>query len=313
MQSRPVFELEVMGKKLWLGVRTLVMGVLNVTPDSFSDGGLYLNPDRAVARGIEMARQGADWIDVGGESTRPGSRPVSAEEEARRVLPVIHGLRRKLRAIPLSIDTTKALVAEQAARAGASVVNDVSGLRFDARLAEVAARRRMPLVLMHLRGRPETMQRRPFVRSIWRSIQRGLEWSIEQAVAHGVERWQLILDPGLGFGKSRTQNYEILAGLGRLQSFRLPILVGTSRKSFVRAAVLGEGIRSAPRRRESAFFGPPGRTANPALSSLELGDAAAVAAAILNGAHIVRIHDVEHVLPAVRMADAIAAAASRSR
>jgi dihydropteroate synthase len=313
MQSRPVFELEVMGKKLRLGARTIVMGVLNATPDSFSDGGLYLDPDVAVARGIEMVRQGADWIDVGGESSRPGSRPISAEEEARRVLPVIRGLRRRLSSVPISIDTTKALVAEQAARAGANVVNDISGLRFDARLAEVAARRRLPLVLMHLRGRPETMQQKSFVRSIWRSIQGGLEWSIRQAAAHGVERRQLIIDPGLGFGKSRTQNYAILADLGRLQSFRLPVLVGTSRKSFVRAAVRGEETGSAPRRREPMFLRPPGETASGALSSLELGDAAAVTAAILNGAHIVRVHDVEHMIPAIRLADAIAAAANRRR
>ncbi len=164
---------------------------------------------------MELARQGADWIDVGGESTRPGAQPVSAEEELRRVLPVIRGLRRKLPRVPISIDTTKAEVAEQALDAGANILNDVSGLRFDPRLAEVARRYRAPLVLMHLRGRPETMQRQPFARDIWRSLPTGFETSIRRALAAGVDRSQLILDPGLGFGKSRRQNYEILAGLGK--------------------------------------------------------------------------------------------------
>ena len=166
------------------------MGVLNVTPDSFSDGGVYLNPDRAIEHGLEMAAQGADWIDVGGESTRPGSKPIPAEEEFRRVLPVIRGLSSQLRKLrqraAISIDTTKAEVAEQAVRAGASIINDVSGLRFDPRVADVARRHRTALVLMHLRGRPETMQQGPFARSIWRSLSRGLARSVRQALDCGV-------------------------------------------------------------------------------------------------------------------------------
>lgn len=306
MRHRPQFEIRVGRRRVRLGERTLVMGVLNVTPDSFSDGGRYLDPARAIQHGLELARQGADWIDVGGESTRPGSKPVTAEEELARVLPVISGLRRrldersrgKLAAGPLaiSIDTTKAAVAEAAIAAGATIINDVSGLRFDPRLAEVAARYRTPLVLMHLRGRPATMQQPPFARSIWRSIRRGLTSSIHKAQARGVRRAQLILDPGLGFGKTRRQNFEILAGLKRLRSFRLPILVGSSRKSFVRAIVAGEevGERSALSREGEA---------------LRYGDAAAVAGAILAGAHIVRVHDVASVMPAVRIADAILTAA----
>ncbi len=299
MNRRPFFELEVMGRKLRLGERTLIMGVLNTTPDSFSDGGLYADPAAAIARGIQMAKQGADWIDVGGESTRPGSSAVSAEEEMERVLPVIQGLRRKLGATPISIDTTKASVARQAVRAGANILNDVSGLRFDEDLAEVAALHRLPLVLMHLRGRPRNMQQRPFARSIWRSLQEGLATSIERALSRGVRRKQLILDPGLGFGKSRSQNYEILAQLSRLQSFRLPILVGSSRKSFVRAVVYGEDDLRRSERRKKAESAP---------ALLPFGDAAGVVAAILNGAHIVRVHDVELMLPALRVADAIAAA-----
>jgi dihydropteroate synthase len=307
MKTRPHFEISVMGRKVRLGARTLVMGVLNATPDSFSDAGLYLDPAAAIARGVEMARQGADWIDVGGESTRPGSRPVSAEKECARVLPVIKGLRRKLPAIPISIDTTKALVAERAIESGAAVLNDISGLRFEPRIADLARASGAPLILMHIRGRPRDMQQRPFARSIWRSLEEGLARSIERALAHGVRRRQLILDPGLGFGKTRMQNFEILAHLDRLQRFSLPILAGSSRKSFMRAIVSGEGLvaeASAKGRRTRAA----GLSDKKLLSSLPFGDAAAVAIAILNGAHIVRVHDVEQIVPAVRIADAVAEA-----
>ncbi len=254
MNPRPLFDLDVSGRKVTLGERTLLMGVLNVTPDSFSDGGLYFAPERAIQRGVQLVRQGADWIDVGGESTRPGSQRISAEEELRRVLPVIRGLRRKLHSVPISIDTTKAEVAEQALRAGANILNDVSGLRFEPRLAEVARRYRAPLILMHLRGRPETMQQKPFAQDIWRSLTEGLETSLRRALAAGVSRSQIILDPGLGFGKSRRQNYEILAGLERLQRFRLPILVGSSRKSFLQAIVAGEGFEPSPAEATSGRF-----------------------------------------------------------
>jgi dihydropteroate synthase len=290
------------------------MGALNVTPDSFSDGGLYLDPARAVEHGLELARQGADWIDVGGESTRPGSQPISAQEELRRVLPVIQGLRRKLRSTPISIDTTKAEVAEKAVQAGASILNDVSGLRFDPRLADVARRHETALILMHLRGRPETMQTRPFVRDILQSLDRGLSCSLQRALSAGLRRSQLILDPGLGFGKSRFQNYEILAQLGRLRRFGLPILVGSSRKSFVQAIAAGAGFHAAtghgPRsKRGAAAYWPmienlKGQQA----PALQLGDAAAVVTSILAGAHIVRVHDVAAILPAVRIADAVLAA-----
>jgi len=310
MKIRPHFEISVMGRKVRLGERTLIMGVLNSTPDSFSDGGLYLDPAAAIRRGVEMARQGADWIDVGGESTRPGSRPVTAEEELERVLPVIKGLRRRLPAVPISIDTTKALVAERAVEAGAAILNDVSGLRFEPRLANVARAGGCPLILMHIRGRPRDMQQRPFAHSIWRSLEEGLERSIRRALAHGVRRRQLILDPGLGFGKTRAQNFEILAGLDRLQRFRLPLLVGSSRKSFVRAIVSGEGLvqRSSAKGRRSQTVPFAGKKL---LTSLPFGDAAAVTAAILNGAHIVRVHDVEQIAPAVRIADAVAQSSHR--
>ena len=350
MNVRQEFQIDLNGRSVVMGGRTLIMGVLNVTPDSFSDGGRYFEPDRAIQRGVELAREGADWIDVGGESTRPGAQPVSAEEELRRVLPVIRGLRRKLPGVPLSIDTTKAEVAQQALGAGANILNDVSGLRFDLRLAGVARRHSAPLILMHLRGRPETMQRKPFARDIWRSLISGLETSIRRALRAGVKRSQLILDPGLGFGKSRRQNYEILARLDKLQRFRLPILIGASRKSFVQAVVAGEGLSPSSPQRPGAGYWPmagahptvrdaasartatsnmrdrrhpaamgqleelrPGKSpgcretleGNPAL--LVTGDAAAVVAAILGGAHIVRVHDPGYILPAVRVADALLA------
>ena len=311
MYLRPLFQIEIGRRKVSLGERTLIMGALNVTPDSFSDGGLYLDPAKAVAHGLELAKQGADWIDVGGESTRPGSRPVSAEEELKRVLPVIRGLRRKLPKTPISIDTTKAEVAELAIAAGANILNDVSGLRFDRRLAEVARRYQAPLTLMHLRGRPKTMQSKPFARDILRSLRRGFESSIERALAAGLRRSQLIIDPGLGFGKSRFQNFEIVAHLGNLRSFELPILAGTSRKSFVQAIASGAGLHAAAHSGTrsgggGAAYWPLARERRD--EALLAGDAAAVVACILAGAHIVRMHDVAGVLPAVRIADAVLAA-----
>ncbi|HEV2233388.1 MAG TPA: dihydropteroate synthase [Terriglobia bacterium] len=342
MILRRKFEMKIGGHKVRLGERTLIMGVLNVTPDSFSDGGRFLNPQRAIEHGLKMARQGTDWIDVGGESTRPGSHPVPAEEELRRVIPVIQALHHEMPALPISIDTTKAEVAEKAVRAGATIINDVSGLRFDPELTGVARRHGTPLILMHIRGRPLTMQRRPFARSIWRSVSTGLAWSIHTALRSGVSRSQMIIDPGLGFGKTRLQNFEILAELERLNMFHLPILVGTSRKSFVQAIVAGEEFAQragAPGHSPAHAAPSPAiegsgqvlkgdatksvtKSANKSLwaltgmgresdSQLFLGDSAAVAASILAGAHIVRIHDVESILPAVRIADAILNARSR--
>ncbi len=281
MDPRRIFKLRVGGRSLRLGERALVMGIVNATPDSFSDGGQYLDPGRAIAHGLELAKQGADWIDVGGESTRPGAEAVSVEEELRRVLPVVRGLHRKKPSLVISIDTTKAEVAEAAVRAGASIINDVSGLRFDPRIADVARRYKTGLILMHSRHTPRTMQKLPFARFVWRSVRTGLPRSIRCALAAGVKRSQLIIDPGLGFGKSRDQNFEILADLRRLQEFRLPILVGTSRKSFVRNLGARHGV------------------------PLQAADAAAVVVSILGGAHVVRVHDVAAMMPAVRIADAV--------
>ena len=295
------------------------MGILNVTPDSFSDGGLYFHPANAIRHGLSLAQEGADWIDIGGESTRPGALPISTAEEIRRVTPVIHGIRARLPNLPISIDTTKADVAEQAVRAGASILNDISGLRFDPGIAQVARIHQLPIVLMHLRGRPATMQRKPFVKSIWRSLNQGLGVSVRRALSLGIRRSQLILDPGLGFGKSRRQNFEILANLHRLQRFGLPILAGASRKSFIQAVASGAGMAPGPEtpgpvwpltksaQRQKAS-GPQSLSTRRTLKSddnmlMDSADAAMAAVAILSGAHIIRVHNVRAVLPAVRLAD----------
>jgi dihydropteroate synthase len=308
MTRRPIFTLRVAGRRIRLGERTLMMGVLNVTPDSFSDGGLYLDSRSAIEHGLEMARQGADWIDVGGESTRPGSQPITVEEELDRVLPVIRGLHRRLPSLPLSIDTTKSAVAREAVRVGAAIINDVSGLRFEPALGDVARQERTPLVLTHLRGRPQTMQQPPFAQSIARSLGRGLAQSVHRAMARGVDRSQIVIDPGLGFGKTRRQNFEIIAALDRLQRFGLPILVGSSRKSFIQAVAAGEPIE--PRQAKKHSRGPwklmsMSRSGTEPPLTLQIGDAAALVAAILAGAHVVRVHDVAAMMPAVRIADAI--------
>jgi dihydropteroate synthase len=297
-----------------LGRRTLIMGVVNVTPDSFSDGGLYLEPQHAVAQALNLVREGADWIDVGGESTRPGAKPVPVEEELRRVLPVIREVQRKLPAVPISIDTIKAVVAEEAMRAGAAIINDISGLRYDRQIAEVARRYKAPLILMHMRGRPETMQQKPFAKTIWQSLRSGLQRSIRRALVAGVSRSQLIIDPGLGFGKTRRQNFQILARLDRLREFRVPMLVGTSRKSFVQAVAAEEGL-DIPRARKGrrTMWPLSAKRSGDGPPELMGADAAMVTASILAGAHIVRVHDVRAVMPAVRIADALIEAAKNAR
>jgi dihydropteroate synthase len=267
--------------RLVLGERTLVMGVLNVTPDSFSDGGRYISPQKAIRQALEMQRAGADILDIGGESARPGARGVTAEEEWQRLEPVFRGLRKKLK-IPISIDTVKTEVAEKALKAGARILNDISGLRVDPDLATLAKKKNVPLILMHIRGTPRDMQKKPFAKNIWRSLEPGLEWSVRQALQAGVKRSQLVIDPGIGFGKTAAQNLEILRGLRRLEKFRLPVLIGTSRKTFVGTVLNGA---------------PP--------SERLWGTAATVTAAILNGAHIVRVHDVKEMVQVVRLSDAV--------
>jgi dihydropteroate synthase len=287
MFRRRKFKLRLPSRTLVLGERTLVMGVLNVTPDSFSDGGLFFDVDVAVARALEMEHAGADLIDIGGESTRPGSQGVSAEEELRRILPVLKELRGKIK-IPISVDTSKSEVAEAAAAAGAEILNDVTALRNDPRIAEVARRRKLPLILMHMRGEPRTMQKGPFARDVVRDVLAGLRAAIAIASRAGVAKSQVIIDPGIGFGKNYSQNFELLARLPELAKLGFPILVGTSRKSFIGRALEGSARGSA------------------AKSDRTWGTAATVAASILQGAHIVRVHDVAEMAEVARVTDVLA-------
>ena len=210
MFERKKFRLRLPSRTLVLGERTLVMGVLNVTPDSFSDGGVYLDADAAVARALEIERAGADILDIGGESTRPGSQGISAAEEMRRIIPVLEKLRGRLR-IPISVDTSKSEVAEAAAYQGAEILNDVTALRADPRLADIARRRKLPLILMHMRGDPRTMQKKPFARNVLRDVSAGLRHAVAIARRAGIAKSQIVLDPGIGFGKSAAQNFDAVA------------------------------------------------------------------------------------------------------
>lgn len=277
------------------------MGILNVTPDSFSERGAYFDRRAAIARGLEMEREGADILDIGGESTRPGAIPVEEQEELERTIPVIEALRRKGLRIPISIDTYKAGVAERALRAGAEIVNDVSGLRRDARMASVVGDRRAAIIFMHMRGTPLTMQKLPPVRNILPAIRQGLQVSIRKALRAGITRQQIVLDPGLGFGKTPEQNFQILAGLSSLAKLGYPLLAGPSRKSFIREGLFGEVHK------KEAGSAAWKRFSGKELVSEELllGTAATITAAILNGAHIVRVHDVRPMAAVARVADAM--------
>jgi dihydropteroate synthase len=287
MTQRKQFRLRLTRKTLILGPRTLLMGVLNITPDSFSDGGKFLDPSQAIKQALALEKAGADILDIGAESTRPGSRPTSAAEELRRLLRVLQALRGKLE-IPISIDTRKSDVAEIALGAGAQILNDVSGLNHDSRLAEVAARHRVPLILMHMRGVPQTMQKTPFARDVMKDVTHGLRRSIATARAAGVPKSQIILDPGIGFGKSFEQNYELLGKLPQLAKLGYPLLVGTSRKGFLGATLARDAkSKSVP------------------ASERLWATAATVTASILGGAHIVRVHDIPEILQVARTADCV--------
>ena len=287
MFRRRKFKLRLPSRTLVLGEHTLVMGVLNVTPDSFSDGGLFFDTDTAVTRALELERAGADILDIGGESTRPGSQSISAEEELRRILPVLEKLRGKIK-IPISVDTSKSEVAEAAAAAGAEILNDVTALRNDPRVAGVARRWKLPLILMHMRGEPRTMQKGPFAKDVVRDVLKGLRSPIAIARRAGLTKSQIVIDPGIGFGKSYSQNFELLARLPELAKLGLPVLVGTSRKSFVGRALEG-GANSSASKSERIW-----------------GTAATVAASILQGAHIVRVHDVAEMAEVACVTDVLA-------
>jgi dihydropteroate synthase len=290
MLKRRSFRLELPSRTLVLGQRTLLMAVLNVTPDSFSDGGEFLDTRRAVEHALEMECIGADLLDIGAESTRPGSTATPADTELARILPVLEGLRGVMK-IPISVDTRKAEVAEAAITAGAQIINDVSGLRSDPRIAEVAARRDVPLILMHMRGEPATMQKKPFARDVMKDVMRGLRVAITKARRAGVRKSQIIVDPGIGFGKSFEQNYELLRKLPDIAELGYPLLVGTSRKGFLGATLARDGKSAPPEERLWAT-------------------AATVTASILGGAHIVRVHDVREMAQVARVADCLLDAAT---
>jgi len=278
---------------LSFGTRTLIMGVLNVTPDSFSDGGKFFSTNAAFAHGKKLVEDGADIIDVGGESSRPFSKAVSVEEECRRVLPVIEKLAKHI-SIPISIDTKKSEVARQAILAGASIINDISALRTDNKMAAVAAQYGVPVILMHMKGTPETMQLKPFYNDVIGEVKEFLENAIIMAEKNGISRSKIIIDPGIGFGKTVEHNLLLINHLHEFTSLNAPILIGPSRKSFIRNVL---------------FNKPAGdikaRDIKNDMPALETGTQAAVAAAVLHGADIVRVHDVAGTYKTIKIVDAI--------
>jgi dihydropteroate synthase len=308
---RPVFEWNLGSRSLELGGRTLVMGVVNVTPDSFSDGGKFLDREKAVEHAERLLDEGADIIDVGGESTRPGARidpaiptgssesgadvaskastsisAVSAQEELDRVIPVIAGLKKKHPSAAISVDTYKAAVARSAVNAGAEIVNDVSGLRWDPEMARTVADLRCGVVLMHMRGRPEEWRKLPPAADIIALVKQELSERAEQAIRAGLLRGSIVLDPGFGFGKNFEQNYPLIARFSELHSIGFPLLAGASRKSFI-GRTLRVNEKDAP---------PQERL---------YGTLATQTALVLEGAHILRTHDVRPSAEAARIADAI--------
>ena len=280
-QKGEEFKLNFSKRILDLSSRTHLMGILNVTPDSFSDGGEFLRVEDAVRRGVEMAQGGADLIDVGGESTRPGSDPITILEELSRVIPVIEELSKKMD-VPISIDTYRSEVAEKALDAGAEMINDISALRFDPRMRKIAAERQIPMVLMHIKGTPKNMQENPYYDDVIREITRYLQESIQLGVNAGIKKENILIDPGIGFGKRLEDNLNILKNLKKFFILDCPILVGPSRKSFI-----GKILDS------------------PVEERLE-GSLAALAVSIMNGANVVRVHDVKESKRVADLLDAVA-------
>ena len=285
---RTVFHWSVGSRAIELGRRTLIMGIINVTPDSFSDGGLHLDPGQAVAHGLRLLDEGADILDIGGESTRPGAKAesVSAEEEMSRVLPVIKALKQARPEALLSVDTYKAEVAKAAALAGAEIVNDVSAFRWDRAMAKTVAESRCGAVLMHMRGRPEEWRAQPPATDIVLQVKRELRDWAETAVLAGVRRERIVLDPGFGFGKNFDENYPLLSRFAEMAALGLPLLAGVSRKSFLGRTLARDGKDAPLQERLNATL-------------------AAHTALILTGVHILRTHDVKPAVEAARVADAI--------
>ena len=274
--------------RLALGKRTCIMGILNVTPDSFSDGGKFFTLDGAVDQGQKLFEDGADILDIGGESTRPFSDAVFAEEEIQRVIPVIENLSGRI-SIPISIDTTKAVVARRAIQAGASMINDVSALRLDPGLADVAAEYDVPVILMHMLGTPKTMQTDPVYNDLIKEIKAFLKNAVEYAQRKGISKSKIIVDPGIGFGKTVEHNLLLIKYLHEFKTLDVPILIGPSRKAFIRNILKDTTVKDI----------------NPDLPLVETGTQASVAAAVLNGAHMVRVHNVANTRTTLKVIDAI--------
>lgn len=272
--------LQIKGKKYDLSQETWLMGVINTTPDSFSDGGLYLQPKEAVQRALDLITQGADIIDIGGESSRPGSEPITSNEEKQRVLPVIRGLRKETD-ILISIDTTKADVAHAALEEGADIINDISALRFDPQMTVLAARKNVPIILMHMKGTPKNMQFDPYYENVFTEIRDFFIERISMATAQGIKEQNIILDPGIGFGKRLNDNLALINNLGFLNELSRPVLIGVSRKSFI-GAILDVPVEER----------------------LE-GTIAASLLSMVNGANILRVHDVGAVKRAIMVAQRI--------
>ena len=273
---------------LEIGKRTLIMGIVNVTPDSFSDGGILFNCDDAVAHGEKMVEDGADIIDIGGESTRPFSDSVSAQEEIRRVIPVIEELAKRV-SVPISIDTTKATVAKRALEAGASMINDIGALRLDPDMASVVSEHGVPVILMHMLGTPKTMQNFPEYDDLIKEVKSFLADAISRAEKSEIPKTNIIIDPGIGFGKTVEHNLLLLKNLHEFLSLGVPVLIGSSRKAFIRKILKDETVQDI----------------SPDLPMVETGTQASIVAAIFNGAHIVRVHDVANTRATVKIADAI--------
>lgn len=263
-----------------IGKRTIIVGILNITPDSFYDGGKYFDYAKAISRGVAMAKEGADILDIGGESSRPGAQPVSKEKELERIIPAIKGLTKKI-SIPISIDTYKADVAEQAIKFGASMVNDISSLRMDKHMVEVIKKYDVPICLMHMKGEPRNMQKRPYYRDVVSEIMGFLEERIEFCLRNGIKKSRIIIDPGIGFGKTVTHNLEILKNIGRFTSLEYPVLLGVSRKSFI------------------------GHLLNLESQERLVGSLGAGIWGLVMGADILRVHDVLETKRAAMVVDAI--------
>lgn len=283
------FDLEWLGHRLQLGSRTCIMGILNVTPDSFSDGGRFFAFDTALSHAEKLVQEGADILDIGGESTKPYAEPVTVEEETRRVIPVIENLAGRI-PVPISIDTTKSVVARRAIDAGASIINDISALRFDPEMGSVAAKSGVLLILMHMKGTPGTMQIDPSYSDLIGEIYTFLENAIAHAESAGVNRSRIIVDPGIGFGKTVSHNLDLIRSAARFHALGVPLLLGPSRKAFIRKLLSGPENRNEP---------------SPDHDVVALGTQAAVSASILNGAHILRVHNVAEARTTSTIIDAI--------